>query len=226
MKIFYLILTIALFFISCEQETNKINNTSACANSTFIDGSGNSYTTISIGNKCWFTTNLKTKKFNNGDSIHYISNDIQWQNANINGFCYYNNDSALASNYQYLYNYFTIIDPRGVCPIGSHVANDSDWIDLSNYIIGNGALLKEIGNSHWANPNIGASNTFNFSALGSGFRTYTGIFSSIGEQGRWWSLNDSTNNLAFDYYIKNNDTLLVRDFDVKSSGFSIRCVAN
>ncbi len=225
MRYFFLSIIFILFY-SCKKENDKIINLNSCSNSSFIDGSGNSYSTVTIGNKCWFSTNLKTKKFNNGDSIMYVVSGTQWQNSSVGSFCFYNNDSALGSVYGFLYNFATITDPRAICPIGSHVANDSDWIDLNSVINSNGGVLKEIGTTNWASPNIAASDLYNFSALGSGFRTYTGVFANLSLQGRWWCSDDSTFNTAFNYYIKNNDSLLIKDYDLKTSGFSIRCVAD
>ena len=90
------------------------------------DIDGNKYKTIKIGNNIWFASNLKATRFSNGDKIPNIKEDKSWKKENGPAYCIFNNE---LKNYYFgcLYNLYTIIDKRNVCPKGWHVATNHDW---------------------------------------------------------------------------------------------------
>lgn len=229
MKHTFAICLILSLLASCRESNPVINPTQTCGVTTFTDASGNVYSTVSIGTKCWFALNLKTTKFNNGDSIAEVQSVSTWASTSNPAFCAYNNDSAQSALYGNLYNYIAIADPRGVCPTGSHVATDADWNDLGTVtggMMAAGGNLKEVGTLNWASPNTAATDNFDFTALPGGFRTYVGIFSNVKYFGKWWTSTDSTSTNSISYYMKNDSGILYRDFDDIHSGFSIRCVVD
>ena len=90
------------------------------------DIDGNKYETIKIGNNIWFASNLKATRFSNGDKIPNIKEDETWKKNNGPAYCVFNNDMK---NYDFgcLYNLYTVIDKRNVCPRGWHVSSIGEW---------------------------------------------------------------------------------------------------
>ena len=192
--------------------------------SIVTDIDGNVYHTVTIGTQMWLVENLKTTKYSNGDPIPNITDDTEWNLLKTGAYCNYNNNSNNSTNYGRLYNWYIVHDSRNIAPLGWHVPTDAEWKTLSNFCGGSvaGGKLKEIGIMHWKNPNIGATNTTGFTALPGGFRSDKGVFYYIGENGSWWSYNDSNVSLAnFLYLMSNNIYNAVYN---KSYGLSLRCV--
>ena len=67
----------------------------------FVSYNGFNYGTTQIGNQCWFTENLRTSTFNDGEPIEYIADDNLW-NSGTPAYCYYLNLEVFASEYGYL----------------------------------------------------------------------------------------------------------------------------
>lgn len=93
------------------------------------DIDGNSYQIIRIDSTEWMTTNLKTTRFSNGDSIpttknskSSLSNDTtkiyRWAPAG---------DNERIKNQGYLYTWACVVDNRGICPTGWKVPSDIEW---------------------------------------------------------------------------------------------------
>jgi len=107
------------------------------------------------------------------------------------------------------------------------VPSDTEWDTLVNYLGGEtiaGGAMKEIGLTHWATPNAGATNSSGFAGLPGGNRYYNGTCSLIGNHGYWWSATQFSTASA--YYrplsYANSDVLSLTN--VKTFGFSVRCV--
>ena len=212
------------------------NQVSFTAGIIFTPGSGvtdidgNTYATIILGTQEWMVENLKVTHFNNGDSIPLITNN--WSSLSTPGYCWYNDDEATYKNtYGALYNWYTV-NTSELCPTGWHVPSDSEWYVLSVYLGGlsvAGGKLKEIGTTHWNDPNTGATNEAGFTALPGGCRsTYFGIWSTFinnGYEGCWWSstLNPYTYNSYYEelYY---NFSNINRYEGTLTDNFSVRCV--
>ena len=110
------------------------------------------YSTVLIGDQCWFAENLRSATYANGDSIGVAPGSSDWNTATIgltavygDGSWYCDSEGLLAgfdpcdsdSSLQYygrMYNFFTIQDSRSVCPIGWHVPTDSEWMELETEI--------------------------------------------------------------------------------------------
>jgi uncharacterized protein (TIGR02145 family) len=191
------------------------------------DIDGNSYHTVTIGTQVWMVENLKTTRYSNGEPIPNITDANQWSNLTSGAFSNYNNDESIALEYGRLYNYYTVIDNRNLCPTGWHVPANDDWITLTTYLGGEsvaGGKLKETGTNHWKSPNTGATNETGFTALPGGHRSNSGNFNDIGDDGYWWSsTGDGTNN-AWNRDIDYNTSDMFRDDAGTNRGFSVRCL--
>jgi len=92
------------------------------------DIDGNTYNTVVIGSQEWMAENLKTTKYNNGDTLvagRVSSADHQYMWA-LDG-----NGESLADCYGYLYNGFVVLDTsRNICPTGWHIPIVSEYDTL------------------------------------------------------------------------------------------------
>ena len=197
---------------------------------TITDVDGNVYTLVEIGNQCWFRENLKTTKFVDGSEIPYVLDQITWNNATTPARRYPNsNNVALGYEIGFLYNWYTVEDPRVLCPIGSHVPTDAEWAELVNHLGGDsvaGGKLKMAGTEYWQSPNTGATNSSGFNGLpGGAIRPLDG-FNWTFQNGFWWTStlsNDATPGPIYwrAYYISEE---IFTGVYSKKWGFSVRCI--
>lgn len=193
---------------------------------TITDIDGNVYSTVTIGTQVWMVENLKTTKYNDGTSIALITDNTEWSNANTAAYCWYDNDISNKDSYGALYNWYAVNTVK-LCPAGWHSPADPELTALSDFLGGDdiaGGKLKEMGTTHWASPNEGATNESGFTALPSGYRSWNGNFNLAGTYTCIWSsseLNDLEGWFREIYGWKPNFT---RSEDFKEYGFSVRCL--
>ncbi len=191
------------------------------------DINGNYYNIVKIGSQVWMAENLKTTKLNNGTYIPQVPDSTQWNTLATPGYCWFNNDSTIYKDtYGALYNWYTVNTGK-LCPEFWHVPTDDEFTILTNYAGGEsvaGGKLKEIGITHWADPNLGAADEYGFTALPGGARLLNGGFYSIGVLGSWWSSIDTLSTYAWHRFVHNNDIRFSRIYDSKTYGFSVRCL--
>ena len=179
MKIYTLVLSICM-----------LQSINVCSQ-TITDIDGNIYSTVSIGNQVWMGENLKVTKFNNQVPIPLVLDNTQWSTQTQAAYCYYQGDVANASVYGNLYNWYVVNGSKNVCPTGYHVPVIAEWEELITFLGGNavaGGKLKEIGFTHWLDPNTGADNTSSFTLLPSGWRANNnGVYENMTYMAYLWS---------------------------------------
>jgi uncharacterized protein (TIGR02145 family) len=199
---------------------------------TVTDIDGNSYYTITIGNQEWMSENLKVTKYQNGDPIPEIEDDVIWGGLTTDGSCTNRNVENFSGIYGRLYNWYAVIDKRNVCPSGWHVPSDGEWTILTTFLGGEsvaGRIMKEGGTTHWAAPNTGATNETGFTALpgGARCRCYGGMaFYDVSGTGYWWSSSQQSTSTSWYRYIYHNSINVYRSFFMldEKMGISVRCV--
>ena len=179
-----------------------------------LDVDGNIYRVVSIGTQDWITENLKTTRYNDGESIKHVTDRKEWStlpgvnNSQDYGYyCWYNNELSNKYIYGAIYNYPTIQSNK-LCPTGWHVPSADEYLTLVEYAGGAdiaGGKLKEKGTTHWKYPNTGATNDYGLTALPGGYRRGydwvledQGDFVGKGEDGVWFT---STIYSAGHYYV-------------------------
>jgi uncharacterized protein (TIGR02145 family) len=194
------------------------------------DVDGNQYPSIIIGNQEWMSTNLRVGKYKNGDPIPQVTSNSTWASLVTPARCFYNNDSAsFAQVFGCLYNFYTIEDPRGLCPQFWHVPSDSEWTTLTNFLGGlsvAGGKLKSTS-TLWSIPNVGATNSSGFNGMPNGLRDFPGNFSSVFAMANWWSSTQRNMGSYFDGWYRSiwyNSSQIERMSYSKKDGFGIRCV--
>ncbi len=205
---------------------------------TVTDYDGNIYQTVKIGDQWWMAENLKVTHYRNGDPIPNINDDATWANLTTGAYCSYNNDSANAETYGFLYNWFAEDDSRGLAPEGWHVPSDTEWKQLEMYLgmspaeadatgwrgTNEGGKLKETDTVHWCFPNAGATNESGFTALPGGSRNHEGSFSDMCGNGIFWSSTEFDGNYAWCRYLMLSDSQVLRVYDWVEFGNSVRCI--
>lgn len=81
-----------------------------------------------------------------------------------------------------IYNNYAASDYRNMANVGWRVATYDDYAYLIVYLGGDsvaGGKMKETGSDHWIIPNVDASNSSGFTAVGSGYRDYNGDFGGL-----------------------------------------------
>ena len=204
---------------SCKKDGDNGSN-------TVTDIDGNVYHTITVGTQVWMVENLKVTKYSNGDGIPNITDNTQWGNLITGAYCN-NNNLTNANAYGRLYNEYAVNDSRNLAPTGWHVATAAEFDELITYLGGTnvgGGKMKEAGNSHWVNPNTGATNESSFTALPGGFRSNDGTFIDVGDIGIWWSSTEYIADNVWYYEMNYNDTYVHKVSSFKGGGFSVRCI--
>lgn len=206
-----------------------------------VDIDGNVCKTVNIGNQIWMAENLKTTKYNDSNFIPNVTDSIKWMNLTTGAYCNYRNDDANGSKYGRLYNWYSLTSGK-LAPQGWHIASDSEWTILENYLISKGydydgsatsstnSLAKTLSDiSGWkSSGNLGSpgndmfsNNSSGFSAIPCGER-YQGVFTRLGSFAFWWCY-DETNTWYRD--IQYNGVFIYRsNTRDKSSGTSVRCI--
>lgn len=198
---------------------------------------GYTYPTINLGNgQEWMAENLHTTVYANGNTIPNVTDQNQWRNLSTGAWVNYNNDSQYETPYGKLYNWYTVTDPRNVCPTGWHVPTDAEWSAFINYIDTSansggssniaGGKMKSIGTQYWLNPNTAATNLSGFSGLPGGTCDDYGSFYYIGNWGGWWSSTQYLSSDAWHRDLNNTSGYANRSASDKNFGLSVRCLRN
>lgn len=103
----------------------------ACDNEPYVYYNDKTYDIQVIDDRCWFTENLQTDKFANGEPI---TKKNYYNQVSTSTTPVYFDANQINEGYGFLYNFYTIEDERGLCPPGWHVSNDNDWYNLEDHI--------------------------------------------------------------------------------------------
>ena len=203
------------------------------------------YKVVKIGNQIWMAENLKATKYQNGDEISNVTDDIPWNKLTTDAWCNYMNDGAYGLRYGKLYNWYAVSDVRHIAPEGWHVATDAEWTELENYLITNGYnyngtttgnnIAKSLASTtDWSTYSItGAigndltkNNSSGFNAFPGGNRISNGTFSYVTSSSYWWSSTETKTGDALGRMLYGDGQSLNSGIFAKSYGFSVRCVKN
>jgi uncharacterized protein (TIGR02145 family) len=215
---------------------------------SITDIDGNSYETVTIGTQVWMKENLKVSKYRNGDAIPTNLTDAAWYSSNVGAYAIYNNEEPNNTTYGKLYNWYAVVDSRGLCPAGWHVPTDNDWAIITKFLDPSavtsclncvssqiaGGKMKAVS-SLWNSINESATNESGFTGLPGGTRGVYSLpvgavdFRLLGGGGFWWSSTQYNLESAwcFPLYSSNGDLgggSSYRSEDKKNNGFSVRCL--
>jgi len=179
------------------------------------------YSTVQIGDQCWFSENCRylpevspSSEGSETDPYYYVydyqGTDVEAAKATLNYL-----------TYGVLYNWPAVMT-GDICPSGWHSPSDEEFTELTDFLGGEsvaGGKMK----SHFAWYNDGnGTNSSVFTGLPGGYRSSGGFYSG-GFSGLWWSASESGSyswSRELNYYVDD----VYRNGSLRYSGFSARCV--
>ena len=211
---------------------------------------GYEYNLIAIGNQCWFSENLRTESYANGDEIPLgFGGGFGATQYTGQGRRTYSPDFGpeYVSHYGFIYNHYACTDDRNVCPTGWHVPSDEDWNKLEIVLgldssqieswginrdtEGIGTALKSAMDD---NPAWDGENTTGLSLVPGGYANYgspgdfydSGVGQSQYAYGAYWtssgiSVNQGVYRSAQSGYYGSSFT---RGYSFMLTGYSVRCI--
>jgi uncharacterized protein (TIGR02145 family) len=197
-----------------------------------INHEGYDYSTVLIGDQCWFAENSRYLPEVSPSSASSETSPLYYV------YGYEGTDVAAAmstSNYEtygVLYNWPAVMT-EGICPSGWHIPSDGEWQTME---ISLGMSESEAADTGWRGTDEGyqmkstsgwnsggnSSNSSGFTGLPGGSR-YSGGFNSNGNLGYWWSASES-GSVSWNRLLIDSGGDVNRDTNSRGSGFSARCV--
>jgi len=201
-----------------------------CYNSSFTCGDfvshdGYDYSTVLIGEQCWFAENCRY--------LPEVSTSDQGSETEPYYYVYGYEGTDVAEaqatpkyeTYGVLYNWPAVMT-EGICPSGWQVPTDGEFTELTDFLGGEsvaGGKMKEAGYDHWWSPNEGATNSSGWTGFPGGYRFIGGF--SEDYNGFWWSASESEySSHSWDRRLGSSFDFVVRYYSTKKHGFSARCV--
>lgn len=209
---------------------------------TVTDKSGNVYKTVKIGAQIWMAENLRTEKFNNDEPIEQITSNRYWQEVSVFAMndttveeiwpvmSYYNNEKQKNNA---LYNWYVVIDERGVCPQGWHIPSTEEFNELIDYLGGiDKASSKLKSTTLW--KTVG-TNSSGFNAIPIGIRYGSGEFDEKNNETGFWTdeliedrnkINNMLSLGANVFKLRSDISESEIRFIFFNAGHSVRCLKN
>lgn len=212
--------------------TVKSENVSGVAEGTVMsletyavaDIDGNLFHTVKIGDQVWLRENLNVTHYNDGSAIPNVTDANVWNTLNSAAYCDQKNNPEISKVYGCLYNAYAVFTGK-LAPTGWHIATDAEWDELYWFVNTNGGALKEVGTTHWAIPNTGATNSTGFTALPNGDRTCEfGISAQINTYATWWSATPSGNFGHLLFVTNDSSDFTVYYLVLPANGFGVRLI--
>jgi uncharacterized protein (TIGR02145 family) len=203
---------------------------------------GYDYATVLIGEQCWFAENLRNENYENGDPIPATLSDNEWTSTDAGALSVYGEDagcenlspdinacnpSEALDEYGRLYNFFAVVDARGLCPSGWHIPSDEEWTVMTDGLGGVFAAGGEMKTTYGWRDGGNGTNSSGFSGLPGGLRwnnyLSNGNFYNGGELGYWWSSTPGGEG-GYGRDILYSQVDVHRNAYDANLGFSVRCI--
>jgi len=193
---------------------------------------GYDYSTVQIGEQCWFAENLRSELYSNGDSINNAQGNFDWQLVSEGLQGVYDDQFENLNIYGRLYNWYAANDNRGVCPFGWSVPTDENFKTLEIEL---GMSQAQADSLYWRGtdqgnqmksstenePSWNGSNSSGFSALPGGMKfteySYAGVICSF------WTI-PTVNGIYMARELHGNGQVYRDPNNEPWQGFSIRCL--
>jgi uncharacterized protein (TIGR02145 family) len=182
---------------------------------------GYDYATVQIGEQCWYAENLRAEQYQNGDSIAGNLNDDAWTNTTEGAQAILNENEENVELHGRLYNFYAVLDERGLCPAGWHVPADEEWITLGEELGGIDVAGAAMKNSESDTPPWDGTNSSHWNGTPGGKREMAGWYG--GSVGYWWTSTPYGCGGWHRNLHPNLDALTLSSY-CNVVGFSVRCL--
>jgi uncharacterized protein (TIGR02145 family) len=212
-----------------------------CGGQSTVTFDGHTYNLVGIGEQCWFKENLRSDNYRNGDPIPGDLTSAVWSSTSSGAQAIYANDPANLNYYGRLYNWYAVIDERGLCPQGFHVPSDEEWLTIELEL---GMESTELNSWDWRgteqgtmlkssnsdSPPWNGTNSSGLGVLPGGGRIYWGQFGYgyigvLGDYGYYWTTSLNPPYAIFRTF-RSDEARIHRSYTPLEDGFSVRCVAD
>lgn len=203
-----------------------------------IGHEGYDYSTVLIGDQCWFSENCRylpevspSSEGSETDPYYYV---YDYEGSTVS-------EAKATENYEtygVLYNWPAVMT-EGICPIGWHIPSDEEWMELEMFL---GMSEPEATDTGWRGSSLGNSmkstsgwysggngtNSSGFNALPGGLRSSAGV-NQISVMTYWWSSTDFY-DIEYDSYrpwergLDQGHQNVFRFYDSKYYAYSARCI--
>ena len=206
-----------------------------------IEYQGYDYETVQIGEQCWFAENLRATNYEDGFPIPESLSDTDWASTILGATAVYGEGSSSCQDdspdgnacdeewsitqFGRLYNWYSVNDPRGLCPSGWHVPSDNEWTSMIDNVGGETVAGENLKSEYgwWSGGN--GSDFYGFSALPSGLRGETsGNFALAGVNAVWWTSTPRGSEDAWDRVLDSSSDDVLRQYGGRGYGMAIRCL--
>jgi uncharacterized protein (TIGR02145 family) len=182
-----------------------------------IGHEGYDYSTVQIGEQCWFAENCRY--------LPVVSSSSAGSETSPYYYVYGYEGSTVSEakatenyeTYGVLYNWPAVMT-EGICPSGWHIPSDAEFTQLRDVLGGWFAAGFKMKTSIW-----NGSNSSGFTGLPGGDR-YSGGFNHSGSLGIWWSTSEYGSSAARKCYLTHAYSNCYQNSDSRIYGFSARCV--
>ncbi|MBO4712431.1 MAG: fibrobacter succinogenes major paralogous domain-containing protein [Fibrobacter sp.] len=225
--------------LGCKTETED-----NCEYGTLTDDrDGQTYKTVKIGEQWWMAENL---------NYRYIQQTYNGGEKDSSSYCY-DNDPANCAKYGRLYLWSAAMDSagiipgntaygcgygkdcnlgdgkvRGVCPMGWHLPDTTEWNTLFTAVGGKATAGKMLKSTEGWNDYYGTSgngsDTYSFSALPAGLRSNYGDYNYEGLSTLFWSSTENDSNYAYNMDLYYDVDYADLNSSSKYGGISVRCL--
>jgi len=178
---------------------------------------------VTIGQQVWSNENLSVSHFRNGDLIPEAKSAVEWSRAAKDhkpAWCYYDNDPVNGKTHGKLYNWYAVVDPRGLAPVGWHIPAKPEMVELIDYLDGHYRKMHEVDSLFLSELNSSPEHSL-YTDQG-GYRLQNGKFSHFGQYGFWWSNTCYLSSHAWLKQLKSSSAFTLTNYFHHGDGFSVR----
>ena len=206
-----------------------------------LEYQGYDYATVQIGEQCWFAENMRSENYENGELIPANLGVGEWSQTSAGAVAVYGDEGSACDSFVpsgnacdanwsidsfgRLYNWYTVVDSRKICPINWHVPDKDEWSSLAVFLGGDevaGSMMKS--SLGWF-QGLNGSDPAGFGGAPGGYRDADeGFFFDAGYGGYFWS-SSNTDGYPSSYILDAGLDALVNSTSFTAEyGFSIRCI--
>lgn len=217
------LLEFLVFFGECEFQSEW-----SCGSP--VSFNGYAYSTVQIGDQCWFAENLRSTHFATGDTLATTLGLAGWNQLDIPacqgpGEDFFQCPTCTGGEFELYgryYNHAAIDDLRNICPVGWHPPTVTQWNDFVA-AVGNDIDELRVGED-WSCSEP-ALNTTGFGARpGSVFGTWIGGSEWVGSSGGDYAMFGTTGSSPWDAAFWIGCNWMGQEGLSPTNAYNVRCV--